>query len=130
MQLIVLDKILELEPGLRARAVRNVPNTLSILESHFPRRPVLPGVLILGSMAQLAARLVEEQTRHTWRLAAAEQIRFRSFVRPGDQLELTVELKKLTPDSATLSGSASVDGKVVTTARVLRLAPDDRPAEP
>ena len=42
MQLIVLDKILELEPGLRARAVRNVPNTLSILESHFPRRPVLP----------------------------------------------------------------------------------------
>ncbi len=120
-----LDRILSLEPGKGGRALRNVPNTLAILDSHFPRFPVLPGVLILGSLGELAAAVLREQTGRPWRLASAGQVRFRHFVRPGDQMELAVELQELSEDAARCSGTVRVDGKPVTTARELRLVPDD-----
>src|SRR3954469_1731760 len=108
-----VDRIVSVEPGKGARGIRNVPNTLAILDSHFPRFPVLPGVLILGSLGELAAALLLEQTGLAWRLAGAETVRSRHFVRPGDQLELAVELKEFSPEAAVLSGSARVDGKVM-----------------
>ena len=122
-RLIVLDRIVSLDPGKGARAVRNVPNTLAIFDSHFPRFPVLPGVLILGSLGQLAAALLREQTGREWRLAGAEQVRYRHFVQPGDQMELSVELKSLSDAEAVFGATVRVDGKPVTTARQLRLAP-------
>jgi 3-hydroxyacyl-[acyl-carrier-protein] dehydratase len=118
-----LDGILELEPGLGARGFRNVPNTLAIFDSHFPRRNVLPGVLILGSMGSLAATLLEQETGQPWRLAGASQVGFRHFVQPGDQMEIAVELKERSADLALLSGEVRVDGRVVTRARQLRMAP-------
>ena len=118
-----LDRVVSLELGKGAKGLRNVPNTLAILDSHFPRFPVLPGVLILGSLGELAARLLEEQTGRPWRLAGADQVRYRHFVQPGDQMELTVELKEASADSALLSGTVRVDGKVMTQARQLRLVP-------
>jgi 3-hydroxyacyl-[acyl-carrier-protein] dehydratase len=118
-----LDRVVSLEPGKGAKGLRNVPNTLAILDSHFPRFPVLPGVLILGSLGELAARLLEEQTGRPWRLAGADQVRYRHFVQPGDQMELTVELKEASADSALLSGTVRVDSKVMTQARQLRLVP-------
>jgi 3-hydroxyacyl-[acyl-carrier-protein] dehydratase len=116
-----IDRVLSLEPGKGAKGLRNVPNTLSILDSHFPRFPVLPGVLILGSLGELAAHLLQEQTGYPWRLAAAEQVRYRHFVQPGDQMELLVELKESSADSAVLSGTVRVDGKIMTTVRQLQL---------
>ncbi len=118
-----LDRVLSVEPGASATAIRNVPNTLAIFDSHFPRFHVLPGVFILGSLGALAARLLEADTDRTWRLAGAGQVGFRHFVQPGDQLELTVTLKSRTDDSAALSGEVKVDGKVVTRARRLTLVP-------
>lgn len=118
-----LDRVLSVEPGASATAIRNVPNTLAIFDSHFPRFHVLPGVFILGSLGALAARLLEEDTSRAWRLAGAGQVGFRHFVQPGDQLELTVTLKSRTDDSAELSGEVKVDGKVVTRARRLTLVP-------
>src|SRR5438874_13248432 len=112
-----VDRVTEVEPGKGARGIRNVPNTLAILDSHFPRFPVLPGVLILGSLGELAAALLREQTGQAWRLAGAETVRYRHFVRPGDQMDLSVELKEFTPEAAVLSGSVRVDGKGMTTAR-------------
>ena len=121
--LMTLDRVVSLEPGKCARAFRNFTNTLSILDSHFPRLPVMPGVLILGSMGELAALLLREETGGGWRLVGAERVRFRHFVEPGDQLELTVELKEITAQSALCSATARVEGKLVTTAGKLRLAP-------
>lgn len=118
---MTIDQIVSVEPGKSASAIRNVPNTLAIFDSHFPRFPVLPGVLILGSLGALAARLLAEDTQTSWRLAGAGQVGFRHFVQPGDQLELTVELKERSDTEAELSGEAKVDGKVVTRARRLRL---------
>ncbi len=120
---VTLDRIVSLEPGTRASAIRNVPNTLAIFDSHFPRFPVLPGVLILGSLGALAVCLLEEETGRRWRLAGGGQIGFRHFVQPGDQMEIAVELKERSDDAATLSGEVRVDGKVVTRARQLRLVP-------
>jgi len=120
-----LDRITSVEPGASASAIRNVPNTLAIFDSHFPRFHVLPGVLILGSLGELAAHLLSEETGTSWRLAGAGQVGFRHFVQPGDQMELTVQLKERTDDAATLSGDVKVDGKVVTRARVLRMVPSN-----
>ena len=117
-----LDRIVSVEPGREAKAVRNVTNTLAILDSHFPRFPVMPGVLILGSMGELASVLLREQTGAEWRLAGAKQIRYRHFVRPGDQMEITVQVKDVGDDVAVLKGDVTVDGRPVTTARELRMA--------
>jgi 3-hydroxyacyl-[acyl-carrier-protein] dehydratase len=118
-----LDRILTVESGDSATAIRNVPNTLAIFDSHFPRFPVLPGVLILGSLGALAAELLERETGVAWRLAGAERVGFRHFVQPGDQLLLSVKLRERTETEATLSGEVSVDGRVVTRARKLRAVP-------
>jgi 3-hydroxyacyl-[acyl-carrier-protein] dehydratase len=109
--------------GDTATGVRNVPNTLAIFDSHFPRFPVLPGVLILGSIGALAAHLLEQQTGRKWRLAGAGNVGFRHFVQPGDQMEITVQLKERGDDEALMSGEAKVDGKLVTRARQLRMKP-------
>jgi 3-hydroxyacyl-[acyl-carrier-protein] dehydratase len=118
-----LDRILTVEPGESATALRNVPNTLAIFDTHFPRFPVLPGVLILGSLGALASALLEADTDRPWRLAGADRVAFRHFVQPGDQLLLTVKLSSRTDSDAVLSGEVSVDGRVVTRARKLRLVP-------
>jgi 3-hydroxyacyl-[acyl-carrier-protein] dehydratase len=118
-----LDRIVSVEVGQTATAVRNVPNTLAIFDSHFPRFNVLPGVLILGSLGALAGELLERETGTRWRLIGADRVGFRHFVQPGDQLELTVKLKDRSDTEAVLTGEASVDGRVVTRARKLRMVP-------
>jgi 3-hydroxyacyl-[acyl-carrier-protein] dehydratase len=125
-----LDRILEMDKEKRARAIRNVPNTLAIFDSHFPRFPVLPGVLILGSLAELAARLCQERSGTPWRLARAETVRFRHFVQPGDQLTLIVELKEFSATAAVFSGQVKVEDKLVSSVRALRMAPREAGVAP
>jgi 3-hydroxyacyl-[acyl-carrier-protein] dehydratase len=117
-----LDRVVSVSDD-EAEAIRNVPNTLAIFDSHFPRFHVLPGVLILGSLGTLCAELLEARTGRPWRLGGADRVAFRHFVSPGDQLVLTVKLKDLGEEEATLSGEAAVEGKVVTRARKLRAVP-------
>jgi len=117
-----LDRIVRVTDD-EAEAIRNVPNTLAIFDSHFPRFHVLPGVLILGSLGTLCGELLEQRTGRSWRLKGAERVGFRHFVQPGDQLVLTVKLRDLSDAEATLAGEAAVDGKIVTRARVLRAVP-------
>ena len=120
-QLIAVDRVTALEAGVRATGIRNVPSTLAIFDSHFPRFPVLPGVLILGSLGLLASLLLAEDTSASWRLAGAETVRYRHFVQPGDQMDLTVELKERGSSAAICSGTVRVDGKPVTTVRKLHM---------
>lgn len=118
-----LDRIVSVEPGREAVALRNVPNTLAIFDSHFPRFPVVPGVLILGSLGDLACVLLEQETGRPWRLAGADKVAFRHFVQPGDQMELRVELKQRSDEEAVLAGDVKVDGNLVTRARRLLAVP-------
>jgi 3-hydroxyacyl-[acyl-carrier-protein] dehydratase len=117
-----IDRLVRVEDE-EAEAVRNVPNTLAIFDSHFPRFHVLPGVLMLGSLGTLCGELLEQRTGKRWRLAGADRVAFRHFVQPGDQLVLNVKLKDLGDSEATLTGEASVEGKLVIRARKLRAQP-------
>jgi 3-hydroxyacyl-[acyl-carrier-protein] dehydratase len=118
MPLETLDRLLDVEPGVRASALRNVPNSLAVFDSHFPRFPVLPGVLILDSLAELAGLAVGGGP---WRLEGAERVRFRHFVRPGDQLLLTVAVTGADLSRPALSGAVSVGERTVVSVRSLRL---------
>jgi 3-hydroxyacyl-[acyl-carrier-protein] dehydratase len=117
-----IDRLVRVEDE-EAEAIRNVPNTLAIFDSHFPRFHVLPGVLMLGSLGTLCAELLEQRTGKAWRLAGADRVGFRHFVQPGDQLVLNVKLKDLDDAEATLTGEVSVEGKTVIRARKLRAKP-------
>ncbi|MBF6329920.1 3-hydroxyacyl-ACP dehydratase FabZ family protein [Nocardia transvalensis] len=112
------DRILELEPGLRAVAIRNIPGTLPVFADHFPRYPIMPGVLLLEGMIALAGRAAGAGE---WRLRTAEAVRFRRFVVPGDQVVFTVEAAGYDADSGLWCCTATVDGRVVASARTLRL---------
>jgi len=118
-----IDTILVMENGRRARALCNVPNTLEVFNTHFPRFPVLPGVLILESMNQLASSLLAE-TGGTWHLQKACQVRFRRFVQPGCQMEIEVEMVHLEATTALLFGVVKVDQRVMTTVRQLFFVSD------
>jgi 3-hydroxyacyl-[acyl-carrier-protein] dehydratase len=117
------DRMLELEQGKSARAIRNVPMTLAIFESHFPRQETMPGVLILGTMGKVAKALLEEDGG-VWRLGGASALGFRHWVGPGDTMEITVTLKSRDESEAILTSEVKVDGKVVTRARKLRMVPE------
>ncbi|WP_051426480.1 3-hydroxyacyl-ACP dehydratase FabZ family protein [Jiangella gansuensis] len=120
-ELAGLDTVLALEPGARGKATRNVPSTSAIFATHFPRFPVLPGVLILDDLARLAALVVDGAgSPERWSLAGATRIRYRRYVRPGDVAELSVEVVPGASDPV-LRGTVRVDGAVVTTVGALTL---------
>jgi 3-hydroxyacyl-[acyl-carrier-protein] dehydratase len=106
--------------------VRNVPATLTCFTDHFPRHPVLPGVLLLESMAALARRAAGPGT---WRLAAVRGVRFTHFVGPGDQVHLSVEVTAHGPHRTECRATARAGGRVVATARVLALVSDETTRE-
>ena len=122
-----LDRLLEREPGRRAVAVRNVPATLPVFDHHFPRHPVLPGVLLLESMAALARTTIAHDGH--WRLVSARGVRFKHFVAPGDQVHISVDVTTTTKDTTEVRAAARVADRVVATARALVLARDDEPRE-
>lgn len=124
-QLFALDRITDITPGRHGQAVRNIPGTLVIFDSHFPRFPVLPGVLVIGTLGELAARVLRDGDGRTWRLAGAEQVRFRHFIRPGDQMALEVDVSEIDGDGAVGRASVKVDGRAVTTVRRLLMTAVD-----
>ncbi|MER5409982.1 hydroxymyristoyl-ACP dehydratase [Streptomyces sp. NPDC002769] len=112
------DRLLELAEGERAVAVRNVPATLACFTAHFPRHPVLPGVLLLESLAALARTAAGPGA---WRLAGVRGVRFKHFVGPGDQVHLTVEVSEHSRQRTECRATARVEGRVVATVRALTL---------
>ncbi|WP_326847111.1 3-hydroxyacyl-ACP dehydratase FabZ family protein [Streptomyces kaniharaensis] len=114
-----MDEVLEVVPGLRAVATRNVPGTLALFATHFPRFPVLPGVLILDDIAE-TARLAAGAG--AWTLAEVSRIRYRRYVEPGDRMVVDVRITEASADTIRGSATVTVDGRTVTTVRELRLA--------
>jgi 3-hydroxyacyl-[acyl-carrier-protein] dehydratase len=95
---LLIDEVLELEPGLRVVALRHVREDDWWFQGHFPERPVMPGVLIVESMAQTGAVavLVEEENRGKIAyFAGIDDCRFKRVVEPGDTLRLTCEIDQV-----------------------------------
>jgi 3-hydroxyacyl-[acyl-carrier-protein] dehydratase len=123
-----VDRIVSLELGRCARALKCVSLRDEALGEHFPGNPVLPGVFLLEALAQTAGVLLWKSTREE-RFAvmvSIDRARFVSFARPGDTLQLDVEIEELTPDVARVHCRASLDGRDVAAARMtFHLAPGE-----
>jgi len=112
---LLVDEVLELEPGRRAVARKAVRADEWYLTGHFPGRPVMPGVLIVEAMAQTGAIavLAEEENRGRLALfAGIDGVRFKRLVEPGDELELTCELERVRGPIGRGAATARVDGEL------------------
>ncbi len=127
---LMIDRVVDLVPGVSAIGIKNVSINENYFQGHFPRRPVMPGVLIIESMAQTAAVLVVE----TLEGAAAGKLvyfmtiedgRFRKPVVPGDRLHIHVTKLRQRGAVWKFSGEARVDGALMAQARFTAMIMDD-----
>ncbi len=113
---ILVDRILELEPGRRIVGLKNVSANEPFFQGHFPGHPVMPGVLIVESMAQVGgvlASLLPGAEHKLAYFAAIDKCRFRRPVRPGDQLITEVIVLRLRERVGKMQVTARVDGEIV-----------------
>jgi 3-hydroxyacyl-[acyl-carrier-protein] dehydratase len=122
---LLIDKVLACTPGDALTGVKNVSFNEPFFTGHFPRRPVMPGVLILESLAQATGILAFKTAQATpasgtmYYLAAIDNARFKQPVEPGDQLILDVKLQRAVRGVWKFSGEAKVDGKLVASADLM-----------
>lgn len=112
---ILVDRILEYEEGKKAVAIKNVTINEPFFQGHFPDQPVMPGVLIVESIAQVGAVLALRQPSSLGKIvffAGIDNLRFRRPVLPGDQLRLEVEVLWFKRGLGKMKGSATVEGEV------------------
>jgi len=119
---LLVDRIEELEPE-RIVGIKNVTINEPFFVGHFPEFPVMPGVLIIESMAQVAGVLVlsqiEDRRNKLVLLASIEEAKFRKPVRPGDQLRIEMKVAKRKQTIAKMFGTAMVGETVVAEATML-----------
>ena len=120
----LIDRILDLTPGEKVTAIKNVTINEPFFQGHFPGNPIMPGVLILEAMAQSAGVLTFESRPPEKRnilvyFMGIDHARFRRMVLPGDQLIIEIILKKLKTRAVKATGQARVDGNLVAEAELM-----------
>lgn len=119
---LLIDRIIYLDPGLKAIGYKNVTTNEPFFQGHFPGNPIMPGVLIVEALAQLGcvAMLIKEEYKNMIGLfAGIDSVRFKRQVIPGDKLDLQVELLKLKGPIGKFKGEAKVDGQLAAEAEIL-----------
>jgi 3-hydroxyacyl-[acyl-carrier-protein] dehydratase len=116
------DVVEQIVPEERATAYKSVVMADPVFATHFPRFPVVPGVLLMQSVVELGRELLTASvpTGGRWREAAMSGVKFQHYVRPGDEVEFTVRLLDLAEGRAELTGGARVAGKDVFNLRRVR----------
>jgi len=112
---LLVDRIIELEPGKRAVGIKNVTINEEFFEGHFPGHAVMPGVLILEAMAQVGGVLLLTMTGNAGKLAyfgGVDKVRFRKPVLPGDTLVTEVQLLKSRGDIGKVKVVGRVDKQI------------------
>jgi 3-hydroxyacyl-[acyl-carrier-protein] dehydratase len=120
---LLVDRVIESEPGKRLVAIKNVTVNEPFFQGHFPSKPVMPGVLLIEAMAQatglLAMESAEVPKEAIYYLVGVDKARFKSPVVPGDQVHLEVEVIKNRREIWVFSATAKVDGKMVASAEIM-----------
>ena len=109
-----IDNVDKLVPEEKITATKNVTINESFFRGHFPNNPVMPGVLIIETLAQAASILILKSPhfyKKTAYLGAIHKARFRQMVRPGDVLKLNVVMKKVRSSMGIVETKALVNGK-------------------
>jgi len=132
MKFNLIDRITELVPGERVSAVKSLSLAEEYLADHFPRFPVMPGVLMIEAMVQASSWLVRrtEDFAHSMiMLSEARNVTYKSFVTPGQTLRLSIDAKEIGPRSSRFVGIGQCGQKDVVKAhwklRHFNLADDD-----
>jgi len=131
---LMVDKVIKVE-GNKVTAVKNVTINEPFFQGHFPGHPIMPGVLQLEAVAQVAGILMMRQAENMGKIAffmSAENVKWRKPVRPGDTLVIAVEMMKVRGKIGKAKGVCTVDGEVVSEADVTfmmgeRISELDRP---
>ncbi|HHV97117.1 MAG TPA: 3-hydroxyacyl-ACP dehydratase FabZ [Clostridiaceae bacterium] len=112
---LLIDKVIEYEPGKRAVAIKNVTINEPFFQGHFPGYPIMPGVLIVEALAQtagIAAATLEENKGKLGVFTGIDSMKFRKQVVPGDVLKLEAEILTLKMGMAKVKVQATVDDKI------------------
>lgn len=122
MRFTLLDRIVELEPGSRIQALKHLSLAEEYLADHFPGFPVMPGVLMLQAMTEAGAWLVrvsEDFAHSVVLLKEAQNVRYGSFVEPGQTLVVAAEITKQDGRLTTLKARGLVDDQPTVSARLV-----------
>lgn len=128
---IMIDRVLELVPGERIVALKNVTINEPFFMGHFPGNPILPGVLMVEAMGQAGCVLVYESLPEEARdrpifLASMDKVKFRKPVVPGDQVILSLEAIKMKSKAVKMFGRAEVNGTLAAQAELMAIVGEKR----
>jgi 3-hydroxyacyl-[acyl-carrier-protein] dehydratase len=132
---LLIDRVLELEPGKRIVAIKNVTINEPYFVGHFPHIPVMPGVLMIEALAQAAGVLSFEtlgrrsDASSVFYFVGIDGARFKRPVVPGDQLRLEVEILRFARSISKFRGVATVDGAVAAEAELMCTLRDVAPPQ-
>jgi 3-hydroxyacyl-[acyl-carrier-protein] dehydratase len=120
---LLVDKVIECEPGVRLLGVKNVTYNEPFFQGHFPQKPIMPGVLILEALAQSTGLLASETAGDElegmiYYLIGIDKAKFKRPVVPGDQLMLEVKFIKSKRNIWAFDCRAEVDGEFVASAEI------------
>lgn len=115
---LLVDRVLELEPGVRVKAYKNVTINENFFQGHFPGQPIMPGVLIMEALAQAGGLFVVKTLgiaaeNKLFLFTGIESAKFRRPVVPGDQLMLEAEVLRRKMNIWKMQGRATVNGELV-----------------
>lgn len=121
MRFTLVDQVTELEPGTRITTVKNVTLSEEYLDDHFPRFPVLPGVLMLEAMTQACAwliRVTDDFAHSIVTLKEARNVKYGRFVKPGQTLTIKAEVKKRHQHDTQFEVQGFVNGEVAVSGKL------------